>query len=354
MADEKLPAGKMGPDGKLLVEGDEHPYVQGMIRTLWLDVQNIKLHRGYSIDESNRTATVGSRISGTGSKDKTAVMGILERGGEVRVAVVPSRRKKALQDEVRKHVAAGTALYTDALYRKVTEPLRQLDENLARLQSGQGSGGLLLRDTQQYAQAQAQIGDLRHSIASFLAGFGFWLYVISIPNIVIDLARALAPSQSPRQLLLRLTRRRPAWIGPKTRPRSSFRRTPSQPQSSTTTTTAPAIPAQAARADRRCKGGALHDESPDRRCLAGALPLYDPRRHPRRRRPPLRRPPRRRRPHRHDPPLRQLQTDAEARRPRAGRSGGLTCGADSPDYCELPPAVESNVRTIAGPETVLG
>lgn len=55
------------------------------------------------------------RISGTGGRDKTAVMGILERGGNVRLQVVPSRRKKVLQDEVRKHVAAGTALYTDFL-----------------------------------------------------------------------------------------------------------------------------------------------------------------------------------------------------------------------------------------------
>ena len=42
-------------------------------------------------------------------------MGILERGGKVRTTVVPSRRKRVLQDEIRKHVAAGTALYTDAL-----------------------------------------------------------------------------------------------------------------------------------------------------------------------------------------------------------------------------------------------
>jgi transposase-like protein len=55
------------------------------------------------------------RITGTGTKDKTAVMGILERGGEVRTTVVPSRRKKPLQQEVRNHVAAGAALYTDAL-----------------------------------------------------------------------------------------------------------------------------------------------------------------------------------------------------------------------------------------------
>jgi len=55
------------------------------------------------------------RITGTGGKDKTAVMGIVERGGKVRTVVVPNRRRKALQAEVRKHVEAGSALYTDAL-----------------------------------------------------------------------------------------------------------------------------------------------------------------------------------------------------------------------------------------------
>ena len=60
------------------------------------------------------------RITGTGPMDKTAVMGILQRGdgndhSKVRTIVVPNRRKKALQTEVRKHVEAGAALYTDAL-----------------------------------------------------------------------------------------------------------------------------------------------------------------------------------------------------------------------------------------------
>src|ERR1700688_5052602 len=55
------------------------------------------------------------RITGTGGKDKTAVMGIVERGGKVRTAVIPNRKKSALQSEVRKHVEAGSALYTDAL-----------------------------------------------------------------------------------------------------------------------------------------------------------------------------------------------------------------------------------------------
>lgn len=55
------------------------------------------------------------RITGTGTKDKTAVMGILERGGKIRTTVVPNRKKHALQAEVRKHVEAGAALYSDAL-----------------------------------------------------------------------------------------------------------------------------------------------------------------------------------------------------------------------------------------------
>jgi hypothetical protein len=48
-------------------------------------------------------------ITGTSGKDKTAVIGILERGrdgkaSKVRTAVVPSRKKKTLQAEVREHV----------------------------------------------------------------------------------------------------------------------------------------------------------------------------------------------------------------------------------------------------------
>jgi transposase-like protein len=55
------------------------------------------------------------KITGTGGKDKTAVMGILERGGKVVTKVVTNRKKKALQTEVREHVVAGSAIFTDAL-----------------------------------------------------------------------------------------------------------------------------------------------------------------------------------------------------------------------------------------------
>ncbi len=63
---------------------------------------------------------VSGLLSTTGTKDKTAVMGILERGkkgrqSKVRTTVLPNRKKHAIQSEVRKHVEAGSALYTDAL-----------------------------------------------------------------------------------------------------------------------------------------------------------------------------------------------------------------------------------------------
>jgi transposase-like protein len=46
---------------------------------------------------------------------KVAVMGLLERHGEVRARMVPSRHKPVLQAEVRRHVTPGSTLYTDAL-----------------------------------------------------------------------------------------------------------------------------------------------------------------------------------------------------------------------------------------------
>jgi transposase-like protein len=55
------------------------------------------------------------RITGTGGTDKTTVMGIVKRGGEVRTVVVPDRKKRTLQAHVEDNVQAGAALYSDDL-----------------------------------------------------------------------------------------------------------------------------------------------------------------------------------------------------------------------------------------------
>ena len=54
-------------------------------------------------------------ITERGVKDKAPVFGILERGGKVHANVVPTRRKHHLQAEIRAHVAAKSAIYSDAL-----------------------------------------------------------------------------------------------------------------------------------------------------------------------------------------------------------------------------------------------
>jgi len=54
-------------------------------------------------------------ITGAGTKDKTAIMGFLERGGEVRASVIPTRRRHIVEGEIHRHVKARSAIYSDNL-----------------------------------------------------------------------------------------------------------------------------------------------------------------------------------------------------------------------------------------------
>ena len=92
----------MGPGNKLSgqVEADE-TFIGGKARNMHKDKR-------------------AEKITGTGGKDKTAVMGILERGpksvgSKVRVKIVDNTKRKTLQSEIREHVLAGSAVFTDAL-----------------------------------------------------------------------------------------------------------------------------------------------------------------------------------------------------------------------------------------------
>ena len=87
--------GKLGGEGKH-VEVDE-TYIGGAARFMHAD------RRKRLIPER------GSR------NNRVAVMGMLERGGEVRAMTIPNRRKHHVQAQVRTHIAAKSAIYTDAL-----------------------------------------------------------------------------------------------------------------------------------------------------------------------------------------------------------------------------------------------
>lgn len=59
-----------------------------------------------------RAEKIGTKTGFTG---KVAVMGLLERSGDVRCKVISSRRKETIQAAVREDVAQGSLLFTDAL-----------------------------------------------------------------------------------------------------------------------------------------------------------------------------------------------------------------------------------------------
>src|ERR1051326_6940732 len=58
--------------------------------------------------------TRARKIRGTGGAGKVAVMGLLERHGEVRTMVVPNVRRQSLHSQVSKHVELGSTVYSDS------------------------------------------------------------------------------------------------------------------------------------------------------------------------------------------------------------------------------------------------
>jgi transposase-like protein len=85
---------KLGGEGKT-VEVDE-TYIGGLSRNMHKAVRAWK-------------------IKGTGGRDKTLVVGFLERGGKVRTSVPGNRRKTTMHKEVKQNVSAGSILFTDEL-----------------------------------------------------------------------------------------------------------------------------------------------------------------------------------------------------------------------------------------------
>ena len=93
------------------------------IREAMQDKSATKLSGEVEVDESfiggkARNMHKGRRervITGNSDRDKAIAVGMVERGGNVRTAVVPTRRKHELQRQVRENVQAGSALFTDFL-----------------------------------------------------------------------------------------------------------------------------------------------------------------------------------------------------------------------------------------------
>ena len=72
--------------------------------------------------------------------------------------------QKAIAAAVSTTSMAGGLLTSDKLHRQVSEMLESLDQAVAKVQSGQGPAGQLLRDSAQYDQLLSTAQGFRHSI----------------------------------------------------------------------------------------------------------------------------------------------------------------------------------------------
>lgn len=102
-------------------------------KTAWFMLQRIRLAmQQYSFSQASEQVEVDEtfiggkarnihlwvreqKITGSGGKDKTMVVGILERSGKVRTKVIDSRKKASLHRHVKAHVEPGAEIFTDAL-----------------------------------------------------------------------------------------------------------------------------------------------------------------------------------------------------------------------------------------------
>jgi hypothetical protein len=77
-------------DGRLTIAGDQYAYIQGMIRTLWLTVDDLSLHRGFSYDEGK-----------TSREEQIRGIAKIEQGDTLAVAGSDARRTNEVPFSVR-------------------------------------------------------------------------------------------------------------------------------------------------------------------------------------------------------------------------------------------------------------
>jgi transposase-like protein len=93
------------------VEVDE-TYIGGKARNMHRSVLSSRVEQ-FATPHTGRNQNIG----------KVAVMGLLERHGEVRTMDVPNTKRDSLDSNIRKHVEQGSQLYTDKLrsYRHLND-----------------------------------------------------------------------------------------------------------------------------------------------------------------------------------------------------------------------------------------
>jgi transposase-like protein len=86
---------------------------QGSLDKLSGDVEVDETYVGGKVKNMHKAKIEAREKQGRGAVNKTIVMGLLERNGQVRTKVISKANKRTLQTEIKRHVAPGSNVYTD-------------------------------------------------------------------------------------------------------------------------------------------------------------------------------------------------------------------------------------------------
>jgi transposase-like protein len=93
-----------------------HAMHTGSINKMTGEIEADETFVGGKARNMHRNAKRREAIGGRGPGNKEVVLGLIERGGKVRMMHVSGRGKPELQRHIREHVEAGAAIFTDELH----------------------------------------------------------------------------------------------------------------------------------------------------------------------------------------------------------------------------------------------
>ncbi|MES2382813.1 MAG: IS1595 family transposase [Bacteroidota bacterium] len=89
-------------------------FMMSKIRMLCFQDENLKFEGEIEVDEAFLAAGKFGTWRKHATNRKIPVLGILQRGGNIVIKVIPNRFKKTVQDIILKHVECGSRLFTDS------------------------------------------------------------------------------------------------------------------------------------------------------------------------------------------------------------------------------------------------
>jgi transposase-like protein len=88
---------------------------QGSLEKLSGDVEADETYIGGKVENMHKDKREAREKQGRGAVNKSIVMGVLERNGQIKTKVIKNTKKRTIHNQIRNSVEAGSNLFTDAL-----------------------------------------------------------------------------------------------------------------------------------------------------------------------------------------------------------------------------------------------